>query len=503
MHSPVNKYTFIMTVRGCGSAYDVENMQFTTWKQAYDSAIAIINQFRGSSSEKSSLTKWQGSGLTALWTGEGMCGEKRLIHIDPHHDGKSNPLTYLNPLPIQQPLNVNLLPENVLPLKAISHTPITEADNSEFIVAASNGDIHSVRSLLDKGIDINSIDEAGDFALGEAVWWGHEEIVKLLVDAGANTTLKNADGKTLIDMAIENGQGEIVRILERVKKDNLTKRNKKKSLNFNSNPRLKMLIKELNELIGLSSVKADVIKLVKLLEIEKEREAFGLVSFEKTMHTVFTGNPGVGKTTVARLLAQIYHVLGLTNGIFVETDRAGLVGGYLGQTALKTKAAIESAYGGVLFIDDAYRLTQDEHDIFGKEAVDTLLTEMENHRDDLIVIVAGYEQEMIKFVQSNSGLASRFIKNLHFEDYSPDELLLIFKYFAEQSDYKLTQATEMKLEDLFSSLYQKRTKDFGNARDVRKIFQNAVSNHANRIALTHARDEISLMTICPEDVPSS
>ena len=406
--------------------------------------------------------------------------------------------------PIPPPVNTASQFQNDLPspAKVTLKTSVTEQDKSDFAVAASNNDIQTVRRLLDKGVDIDSIDEAGDTALAEAVWWGHSEIVQFLVDAGAATAYKNADGETLIDMAIKNGHGEVVRILERVKKENYAKRDKKNSLNLDANPILKMLLKELNELIGLSSVKADVMQLIRLLQVQKMREAQGLVASDQSMHIVFTGNPGVGKTTVARLVSQIYHALGLTQGIFKETDKADLVGGHLGQTTLKTKAVIESAYGGVLFIDDAYRLTQDERDLYGQEAVDTLLTEMENHRDDLIVIVAGYEQEMTKFLQANAGLRSRFNKYLHFEDYSPDELSAIFKYFAEQSDYKLTQATELKLDNLFSSLYQKRAKDFGNARDVRNIFQKAVRNHANRISLSHSQDEQSLTTLHPEDIPT-
>lgn len=221
---------------------------------------------------------------------------------------------------------------------------------------------------------------------------------------------------------------------------------------------------------------------------------------------VFTGNPGTGKTTIARLVSQIYKSMGiLTKGQFVETDRAGLIGGYLGQTALKTQEVVQSAIGGILFIDEAYSLTDNTsgHDQYGQEAVSTLLKLMEDHRDDLIVIVAGYTEPMQKFIRSNPGLQSRFNKFLHFDDYAPAELTEIFRHFAMEGDYKLDMETELKLEAVFEGLYGERDETFGNARLARNLFEKAINAHANRMVSAGAMDEESLVTLYPEDIPSA
>ena len=266
-----------------------------------------------------------------------------------------------------------------------------------------------------------------------------------------------------------------------------------------------VLLSELNGLTGLGQVKADVTQLVNFLRVQKLRKDKGLSVPDQSLHMVFTGNPGTGKTTIARLIAQIYKSMGiLSKGQFVETDRAGLVGGYLGQTAIKTKEVVESALGGVLFIDEAYSLTDSTHghDLYGQEAVATLLKMMEDHRDDLIVIVAGYTEPMQKFIKSNPGLQSRFNKFLHFDDYVPAELTEIFGFFAAQADYKLHPATELKLHNVFADLYAARDETFGNARLARNLFEKAINAHANRMVSAGAVDEASLVTLYPEDVPN-
>ena len=267
-----------------------------------------------------------------------------------------------------------------------------------------------------------------------------------------------------------------------------------------------VLLDKLNGLTGLNDVKAEVTQLTNFLRVQQMRKQKGLSVPDQSLHMVFTGNPGTGKTTIARLIANIYKSMGiLSEGQFIETDRTGLIGGYLGQTGLKTKAVVESALGGVLFIDEAYSLTQRgmaNGDAYGEEAVNTLLKLMEDYRDDLIVIVAGYTEPMQKFIKSNPGLQSRFSKFLHFDDYAPGELTEIFRHFAAQGDYKLHPATELKLFHVFTELYARRDETFGNARLARNLFEKAINAHANRMVSAGALDEASLVTLFPEDVPA-
>jgi len=238
---------------------------------------------------------------------------------------------------------------------------------------------------------------------------------------------------------------------------------------------------ELNGLIGMNSVKEEVVELVKLVRFYREtgRDVLGKFS----LHTVFTGNPGTGKTTVARIIAKIYKALGvLERGHCVETDRQGLVAGYVGQTALKTMERINQAMGGVLFIDEAYALTQGHENDFGKEAVETLLKQMEDKRGQFAVIVAGYPDNMKQFLEANPGLASRFDITIKFEDYNVDELLQIALYMLKAENLTPTEEALEHLRKYFDYLYQKRDKFFGNARTVRKVIQQAVKNQHLRMA---------------------
>lgn len=244
------------------------------------------------------------------------------------------------------------------------------------------------------------------------------------------------------------------------------------------------LLNELNSLTGLEDVKKDVNSLINLLRIRKIREERGMKQIPMSLHLVFSGNPGTGKTTVARLLAKIYHKLGvLSEGNLVEVDRAGLVGGYIGQTAIKVQEVVQKSLGGILFIDEAYSLTvnKSEKD-FGLEAVDTLLKAMEDHRDDLIVIVAGYPDLMNQFLDSNPGLRSRFNKFINFADYKPEELVDIFKNMCNKSEYKATSDCLEYVCKYFEKRYIMREANFANGRDVRNFFEMAVVNQANRLS---------------------
>jgi SpoVK/Ycf46/Vps4 family AAA+-type ATPase len=221
-------------------------------------------------------------------------------------------------------------------------------------------------------------------------------------------------------------------------------------------------------------------------------------------HLVFSGNPGTGKTTIARLLAQFYRTLNiLSKGHLTEIDRAGLVAGYVGQTALKVREVVGRALGGVLFIDEAYALTPTgSGNDFGQEAVETLLKMMEDHRHDLIVTVAGYTEKMDEFLSSNPGLRSRFSKFIHFDDYTDKQLVEIFKSFCRKSDFKLTPAAEEELSKIFLILYAGRDETFGNARLARNLFESAISKQATRIvSLPNINEEI-LSTLEKEDIPN-
>ena len=257
---------------------------------------------------------------------------------------------------------------------------------------------------------------------------------------------------------------------------------------------------ELAGYIGLSAVKTEVETLINLVTVQKLRKENSLPVNDLSLHMVFSGNPGTGKTMIARLMARIYKSLGiLSKGQLVEVDRGGLVAGYVGQTAIKTAEVIEKAKGGVLFIDEAYALTNRGGNDYGQEAVDTLLKAMEDNRDDLIVIVAGYTELMEEFVHSNPGLESRFNRFLHFPDYTIDEMMAIFDMRCSQSGYVLAEDAKPILRDLVK-LSSMDIKGFGNARGVRNLFERAVTAQANRLSTDPEITREDLMTLTADDI---
>ena len=259
---------------------------------------------------------------------------------------------------------------------------------------------------------------------------------------------------------------------------------------------------ELAGLIGLASVKAEVATLRNLVRIQQARKAQGLPVPPMTHHLVFTGNPGTGKTTVARIIAAIYRELGvLSKGQLIEVDRSQLVAGYVGQTALKTQAVIESAMGGVLVVDEAYGLSAGGSQDFGSEAVDTLLKLMEDRRDQFIVIVAGYPKPMESFLASNPGLRSRFGRTIAFPDYDPRDLLAVLQSFVAEAHCLLTPAASALAAERLASIYAARSDTFANARTVRAMFERMLEHQSNRLATDRDLTREELVTLEESDVP--
>lgn len=276
-----------------------------------------------------------------------------------------------------------------------------------------------------------------------------------------------------------------------VEKKNLTEEN------------VEEILADLNELIGLDSVKEDVNTIVNLLRIQKIRKERGMKQPGVSKHLVFVGNPGTGKTTVARMLAKIYNALGvLSQGQMVEVDRSGLVSGYVGQTAMKTRDVIDSAIDGILFIDEAYTLTANrgEND-FGQEAVDTILKAMEDNRDNLIVIVAGYPALMEEFLNSNPGLRSRFNKYILFEDYTPEQEVSILESMAKKQEYELDEEARREAVEFFTKRIDAQLACYANARDARNYLEKAIANQADRLVKLKELDDVTIRTLICEDLP--
>ncbi len=342
--------------------------------------------------------------------------------------------------------------------------------------------------------EIKSPETSSHHAKNETVTKSEEpEPIKIEVTLKADITEPSSSQQFTINRNDEPDSKTVKSEYTAVPTDNVThpEDNRKETL--------ESLLLELDSLVGLETVKEDVHTLINLSKVLRIREQRGMKVPVVSKHLVFTGNPGTGKTTVARLVAKLYYHIGLLpQGQLIEADRSSLVAGYLGQTAIKTQKVIQQALGGVLFIDEAYALTNKENgDMYGDEAIETILKAMEDHRDELIVIVAGYSELMQEFINSNPGLSSRFNKYIHFPDYTGDELLKIFIRFCHTNGYRLQEEAKFSLELHLHRMYNEREEHFGNARAVRNIFERAINIQANRIAnIPNLSDyDLELLTI--------
>ena len=294
---------------------------------------------------------------------------------------------------------------------------------------------------------------------------------------------------------------------EKSKQLNLSKKNNNPKVagrnNYSNNlNNIDRILSELNNLIGLEELKTEINSLINFLKIQQQRVEMGLPKVPLTLHLVFCGSPGTGKTTVARLIGKIYQELGiLKRGHCIETDRSGLVSQYIGHTAKQTDKLIESALDGVLFIDEAYTLKPEgAGKDFGQEAIDTLLKRMEDYRDRLVVIVAGYPEEMSRFVESNPGLESRFTRYFTFADYQPTELSAIFEKICQSHHYQLNQEAKSVLLNQFAELYDARDKNFGNGRLARNLFEKTIERQATRLSKMTNLSKKDIITITAKDI---
>ena len=407
-------------------------------------------------------------------------------------------VNYLQYCKNDTPKEENKLASNIVQMCVTNEDELYEKLNGE------NSE-NNIMENTNEEIDISRIDNPDPilqdvikFVISEQV--GSTAAIQRKFEIGYNRAGKISDQLEELGVLGPNkgqeGREVLIDTNGKLKENNTRKENVKKTKSTS-----KSSSSELDALVGLSSVKEEIKTLSNFIKIQQKRKEQGLKSSSVSYHCVFTGNPGTGKTTVARIVAQIYKDLGiLSKGHLVETDRAGLVAEYVGQTAVKTNKIIDSALDGVLFIDEAYSLIGTGQD-YGKEAIATLLKRMEDDRDRLVVILAGYSKEMQDFINTNPGLQSRFNRYIEFPDYSAEELLQIFEKNVARFDYKLEKDACMAMAKYFQNAVENKDANFGNARFVRNIFEKTLEKQANRLSTDPDLDTEELTLITKEDLP--
>lgn len=386
---------------------------------------------------------------------------------------------------------------------------ITELSNESILKMLENGKyVDLIETYSAFGKKNNPINDSLNIISNkkESDFFSLPSILRLskseIIDSYSTFLYQMATVLTKSDNVVTNDEESVLKSLYKILNPKGTVKSKKEKLEKSSPMNtLEDSIKELDNLIGLEDVKKEVNSLVNFVNFQKNREKHGLKQNDISYHCVFTGAPGTGKTTVARILATIFKSLEVIDkGHLIETDRSGMIAEYVGQTAVKVDKLVNDALGGILFIDEAYSLSTDSSEDFGKEAIASLLKRMEDNRDNLIVIVAGYTDKMKDFIDMNPGLKSRFNRYIQFDDYSPSELVSIFKKMCDASDYILKPEAEHLLVKQFTDIYESRDESFGNGRFVRNMFEKTIENLSNRISKSNKITKELLTIIEKEDL---